>query len=506
MKFKSLLFASSLLTSSFIANAQEGKNADLKEVTNHLDMDGQFFMANNIEDDLSKIAALSTDYVKTARENGSEKFPADMDFNAILKDMGMDQLFAYGRSAKHAGDHWVSKMYMQNGGSTKGVFSMMGEKNTLYDVLTFAPSGADLVLEMNVDTRQLMAGMKNVPRCEKMNKFLNRKMPMGGTAEDMLKKFTAKVSVAVKLDDEVREVCPVYPEYNFPKLHGCMRMQGANQLWEQVGALAGWVLKIKKQEDGTLLMTPRRQKKGMNAVMVMDEKNDLLWVATSPEFLKECRSAEGAKISADAEFKAISGGITNGNMVAYISRQACLEIRQVKEAKYKKKGKQCVSNEMMKKIMDHLTESKNGYFAEIHKSQNGVNITLKAPCPLKEMMCGKGRCGRKGSSKGYGCEAGKSQSLELKTEEKKDVELELEQLKHKEKAKHLETPQAETKDKAETEKAPKIEPLEMIKPEPKKSSETSPKNEEGDTKKSSLKQARQAARKAARQAGEKSGK
>jgi hypothetical protein len=58
---------------------------------------------------------------------------------------------------------------------------------------------------------------------------------------------------------------------------------------------------------------------------------------------------------------------------------------------------------MIKKIMDHLTESKNGYYAEMRKSDKGINFVLKAPCPVKEIMCGK-RGYRKGGMKGKsGC-------------------------------------------------------------------------------------------------------
>jgi len=397
MKFKSLLLAGSMLVLPWSVQAQDGKNADLQEVTTHLDMDGQFFMANNIEGDLSKLAALGTDFVKTARANGKKKFPKDIDFNVVLKDMGLEQLFAYGRSAKHVGDHWVSKMYIQNGGSTKGVFSMVGEKNSTFDVLKFAPSGTDMIAEWNVDTRQLLAGMKSVPRCERMEEFLGRQLPLGDTIEDMLNKFTAKMSVAVKLDDNKREVCPLHPEYTFPELHGCVRMQGVNQIWDQVGNMAGFILKIEKQDDGTLLMTPRKKRK-KNVVMLLDAKNDLLWVSTSTKFLSECRGG-GAKLVADADFKTISDAISEGNSIAYISRQACLEIRQVKEAKYKKKGKKCLSDGMMTKVMDHLTESKNGYFAAMYKSDKGINVVLKAPCPVKEIMCGKGCCGKRGCKK-----------------------------------------------------------------------------------------------------------
>lgn len=412
MKLKSLLLSTLLVATPWVASAQEGKKADLKDVTKNLDMDGQFFMANNIEGDLGKLAALGSDYVQTARENGNQCFPEGMDFTVMLKDMGLDQLAAYGRSAKFAGDHWVSKMYVQNNGSKKGAFSLMGKSNTAYEVIQFAPSGSDLVMECSVDTRQFMSGMKSVPRCEKINKFLDRRLPSGGTMEEMLNAFTAKMSVAIRLDDEKREVCPVYPEYTFPKMHGCMRMEGANQIWNQVGKMAGFMLKIEKQDDGTLLMTPRKQKKGMNVVMLMDEKKDLLWVATSPEFLAECQSG-GAKLADDNDFKAISGGVKKGNALAYISRQACLEVRQVKEVKMKKKDKKCLSDAMMKRVMDHLTESENGYFAEIHKSKKGINYVLKAPCPVKEIICGKGRgCGRKkgcsGSKKSCskGCKKG----------------------------------------------------------------------------------------------------
>ena len=408
MKLKSLLLTTLLVAAPCAINAQDAKKADLKEVTAHLDMDGEFFMANNIEGDLGKLAALGSDYVATARANGKTCIPEGLDFTAIMQDMGLDDLVAYGRSAKHHGDHWVSKMYLQNGGSKKGIFSMMGE-NDVYEVIHFAPSGSDMVAEWNIDTKQLMSSIQNVPRCEKMEKFMGRHLPLGGTVEDMIKKFTAKVSLAVKLDDEIREVCPYHEEYTFPRLHGCVRMEGANQIWDQVGNLAGFVMKVEKQEDGTLLLTPHKQKKGMNAVMLMDQKNDTLWAATSPEFLTECRG-EGAKLVNDESFKLISDGVKSGNGLVYISQQACLEIRQVKEAKIAKKDKKKLSSEMMKKVMDHLTESKNGYFIETHQSDKGVNVVLKAPCPLKEMMCGK-RCGKKKGcfSCGKGCDKDKGQ-------------------------------------------------------------------------------------------------
>lgn len=402
MKLRPLLLSSLLTVTPWIASAQSSDKVDMKDVTNNLDMDGQFFMANNIEGDLGKIAALGTDFAQNAEKNGKSCLPEGMDFTALLKDFGMDELVAYGRSAKFEGDHWVSKMYLQNNGSKKGVFSMMGEESTTYQVINFAPAGTDMVMEWSVDTRQLMNCMKSVPKCEKMEKWMSRKMPAGGDMKDMLNAFKMKMSLAVKLDDKVREVCPVYPEYTFPKLHGCMRMEGANLMWKQIEGMAGFMMKVEKQADGTLLMTPHKQRKNMNVVMVMDTKNDLLWAATSPEFLAECRG-DGAKLAADADFKTISGGSTTGNALGYISRQACLEIRQVKETKFKKKEKKYLSDDMIKKIMDHLTESKNGYFAEMRKSEKGINFTLKAPCPVKEVICGKPGC-RRGYSKGKGCD------------------------------------------------------------------------------------------------------
>lgn len=400
MKIKPLLLTALLVATPNITSAQSADKVDMKDVTNNLDMDGQFFMANNIEGDLGKLAALGTDFAQNAEKNGKSCLPEDMDFTALLKDFGLDELVAYGRSAKFAGDHWVSKMYWQNNGSTKGIFSMMGEKNTDYQAINFAPSGTDMVMEWSVDTRQLMKSMKSVPKCERMEKFMSRKMTDGSTMEDMLNQFTMKMSLAVKLDDKVREVCPVYPEYTFPKLHGCMRMEGANLMWKQVGPMAGFMLKMEKQADGTMLMTPHKQKKNMNIVMILDAEKDLLWAATSPEFLAECRG-DGAKLVADPDFKAISDGSTTGKAMAYISRQTCLEIRQVKETKFKKKDKKYLSDDMIKKIMDHLTESKNGYYAEMRKGDKGVNFVLKAPCPVKEIMCGRGGYkGKHGYSKG----------------------------------------------------------------------------------------------------------
>jgi len=161
MKLKSLLLSTLLIATPWTVFAQSSKNVDMKDVTKNLDMDGQFFMANNIEGDLGKLAALGTDFAQNSAKNGKSCLPADMDFTAILEDFGMDELVAYGRSAKFEGDHWVSKMYLQNNGSKKGVFSMMGKKNSTYQVIDFAPSGTDMVMEWNIDTRELMNSMKS---------------------------------------------------------------------------------------------------------------------------------------------------------------------------------------------------------------------------------------------------------------------------------------------------------------------------------------------------------
>lgn len=402
MKINTLLLSSILAATPWLGSAQSSKKADLKDVTNNLDMDGQFFMANNIEGDLGKIANLMDDYAKTSQQNGKSCFPEGMDFRALLKDFGLDQVYAYGRSAKFAGDHWVSKMYVQNSGSTKGIFSIMGKESTDYVVHHYAPSGSDLVLEMNIDTRQLVSSLKSLPECEWMDNYMNRKMPAGGTTEDLLNQFKAKMSVAVWLDENERVECPIYPEYTFPRMHSCFRMEGAGLIWKQVGNMAGFMFKMEKLDDGTMLMTPKRKRKGREMIMVMDTENDLLWAASSLEFLAECRG-DGAKLVADADYKTISGGSTKGNMLAYISRQACLEIRQVKEVKLKKEGKKCLSDGMMKKVMDHLTESKNGYFAEILRSENGINYVLKAPCPIKEIICGKAGCKRDKAKCGKCC-------------------------------------------------------------------------------------------------------
>ncbi len=403
MKITLLFYSIFLPVITMMLSGQTAMKVDMKDVTDHIDMDGQFFMANNVEGDLEKLAALGTDFLKNARKHGKKRFPTGLDLKLILGDMGLNDLVSYGRSAKFAGDHWVSKLYLQNQGSNRGVFSMMGEKNTEYEVLKFAPSGADFVMEWQIDTRQLGAVMKHVPGCVRMEKAMKRNLTGGETVEDVLNMYKGKVSLAVKLDDKVREACPIYPEYTFPKLHGCLRLKGVTPIWKHLGAVAGFMMKMVRQEDGTLLMIPRKQPKKMNAAFVLDMKNDVLWAGTSIEFLNECRGRK-AGLSVDKGYKALSGGSRDGCGVVYISKQACMELRQVKEAKYKKRGKSCLSEEMRKRVLDHLTESENGYYAEVRKSEKGINVLLKAPCPVKEILCFK-RCGKRYGKKC--CSAGK---------------------------------------------------------------------------------------------------
>ena len=53
--------------------------ANLQKVTQKLDMDGAFFMASNVENDLSKIAKLGNDLLATARANGNQRMPKELD-------------------------------------------------------------------------------------------------------------------------------------------------------------------------------------------------------------------------------------------------------------------------------------------------------------------------------------------------------------------------------------------------------------------------------------------
>ena len=418
MKLKNLFLTAFAVITPIAATAQEAKNADLKKVASHLDMDGQFFMANNIEGDIAKIVDLGADWLQTAAKNGKEGIPKDLDLEKIFTTLGGDQVYAYGRSAKFAGDHWVNKMFVQTNGSNKGLLSLSGEKAQPFAASAFAPSGSDLALEMNMDARQLTSMMKlmeQMPKCpktERMMKGMSKKLPSGITMEEMLNQLNLRISAAVKLDDNKRVECPKFPEYTFPEMHSCMRVEGFNPIWKEVGPISKWVMNHEVQEDGTTLLTPKNMpKRGMmkdkKPVILIDEKNNLMWAASSIEFLTECRS-DGAKLKDDTAFKAISGGLTEGNGLAYISKQTCMEIRQVKEAKYKKMDKKMLSDDRIKMIMDHLTESKNGYFAAMTKSADGIHMVLKAPCPIKEICGGKGRRGcRSKCSRGRGKGCGK---------------------------------------------------------------------------------------------------
>lgn len=401
--------------SPMAAHAQAPEKADLKQVTENLDMDGHYFMANSIQGDLGKIANLINDWAKTS----GKKMPESFDAEKMLKEMGLDQVTAYGRSAKYVEDHWVSKMYIQTGGSSKGLLSLCGEKNQAFAVPQFAPTGTDLAVEMNMDLRQvskMMKLMQDMPKCrrtERMMEKMSKELTTGITVEEMLNQLNMKMSIAVKLDDEKRVVCPKHPEYTFPEMHSCARLYGANIAWQQIQPMAGMFMKADKQDDGTMLMTLRNMPKhgfmkDKKPVLLIDEAKNQIWIASSVEFLNECRG-DGAKLKDDASFKAITGGATNGNMLAYISKQTCMELRQVKEAKYKKSEKKKVSADMFKKILDHVTESKHGYVLMAQKGDAGALITLKAPCPLKDIMCAGKRCGKKygkrGCSRG-GCKKG----------------------------------------------------------------------------------------------------
>lgn len=395
--------------------------ANLQKVTQKLDMDGAFFMASNVENDLSKIAKLGNDLLATARANGNQRIPKELDLTKVLTILGADQIVAYGRSAKFNQDHWTNKMYLQTGGSNKGLLSYFGEKAKPFGVTQFAPEGTDMALDLQLDYRQAVAITKALSaevKCEhmeKMAKWPEKAITQNSTWGDVANQLQLQLSLAVKLDDTKRETCPIHKEYTFPKLHVCSRIKGINPIWKQFQPMSGFMFKIERLDDGTRLMTPLRMPKKMQdkeIILHMDEKNDVLWIANSKAFLQECQ-AKGKKLGQDPAFNAIAAGNgRNGNGLAYISHQACLEIRQVKETKRAKREKKYFSDEYFKFMLDHVTESKNGYFASMAKTNDGIQLILQAPCPIKEVIAGGHGMGRKGcgSSKGCGCNKGKAKA------------------------------------------------------------------------------------------------
>ena len=273
-----------------------------------------------------KMAKMITDEAKKKGE--------DINGKAILDALGLDTVTSYAMSSEKDGTEWKNLTFIHNGGSDKGLFSIIGKKGAEFSAPSMCPAGSDLVLQMDLDLRTVENLIRNIMKAgnapvEDQKDFedaMKEEMPqLGMNASAMLGKLNVRVNMAIDLDDKVKLALPMVGEMDKPRI--VIRLDGINWIWDKMGddmiAETGMPLQ-KKEVDGviTYSLPPQMaaQFMGYLPVFTVDKNKDQIWISSSPEFLSRSMSGEETLANSIAYKGTMKGLSENGNAIAYMSK------------------------------------------------------------------------------------------------------------------------------------------------------------------------------------------
>ena len=131
--------------------------ARFQAVTGHLDPGGPVYAYLSIDQDLSVIAEFVKSYMDDLRPLVRDV--PEINIPEILRVTGLDAVSALGVSSVRSGDGFRNKTYIHTPNDRRGLLLLLGEKPRSFESLKLAPSGADFVLEQDLNLKTFYDSM-----------------------------------------------------------------------------------------------------------------------------------------------------------------------------------------------------------------------------------------------------------------------------------------------------------------------------------------------------------
>lgn len=377
------------------AIAQEVHPA-LQKTATKIDTSAEYISMVKLNGDITVLTEYLELIIDTARKNG-ESIPAGINAKELFRILGLDSLKAAGSSAKKMDNAWINHSYLENGGNSKGIFSILGGMNQDYTVTQMCPAGTDLALQFQLDLRQLapmLIELANISGKENMSERMDKNIPeLNMSPAQLLSKLNVTVNMALDINtaENVRNN-PMAPLIDSGVI---LRIDGLNWLWDMVGnqIIEGIDTSFEKTEveGNTVFTMSAEMKKGMmgySPQLIIDDAKDHIWISSKPEFFAKCNSGEN-NLGSSPEFKATMGQLPNsGNSLMYLSKGMLLTLQsQYNFASENgmfgeefKKGKQIVD-----RLMVDITESDKGWAVALSKDNDGVHLASRGPFGLQHI-------------------------------------------------------------------------------------------------------------------------
>jgi len=371
----------------------------LEKVAAKVDTDGDFLQLNKFDGDLATLKEYGELLLDIARAENSE-IPAAFNLLKMFDLLGLDDMKASASSSKKVDGSWNNRAYLWTGGSQKGILSLYGKANEKYEVATFAPESADIVLQLRLNLSQMNKVITEMGDAMGQGDMMRKEFgkpqeEIGGmTPFQLIEKLNFRVNIAIDIDRKNRLVME---GADAPGAELVARIDNVAWAWdifgEQLIKDSGmpWDKKLEGQVTTyTLSEEAAKELMGYRPVICIDKAKNYIWIASKPTVLAAARG-DGPKLKDGAAFKKTMATLPqNGNSLAYVSKDLLDEL----VSQYKMAGKNGLlvdpQFEMAKPLVDKLiadlTGGESGMAAVISVDEQGINSVLRAPFPLKNYL------------------------------------------------------------------------------------------------------------------------
>ena len=371
------------------AHAEVKFSERLTRIAEHLGDGGVHFSVTDTKGDLQDVGKL-IDRVIGIIPAG--EIPPGLRVEALMGDLGLYSLQGRGTSSHQIEGAWQNRSFVLTDGKHEGLLSLLGDESKAPASSSFAPAGADLVLETSLNLREVERTAKKISKAfgrraedEVLEGFKEEVLDLGINIADLFADFTVRGTMVLWLDEE--KTFELKPGMNLPVPHFAARLENAGMIWKLLES------ELKEdsnvlEKDGVITLTPEdgAEETPFGPVLpqvVWDSNTKELFMSLTAEDLVLCRG-NGARVTTSMSYqKATEGFPEKLSSLAYISSDVFRLVELLtKEFRTEAPPEgQAIITELLPYL--EMLGAEGGYAAGMSVEKDGFLAVANLPFPVK---------------------------------------------------------------------------------------------------------------------------
>lgn len=361
----------------------------LTKIADHLGEGGVHFSVTDAQEDLRDLARIGDKVISQIPDAG---IPPSLRLERLFEDLGLFGYLGRGSSSHQIGNLWHNRSFRLTDGKHGGVFSLFGDPVAESVGSTFAPAGADLVMETSLDLRQVEKTVKKIAEAfgqeaeaEVTNGFSEEIAEIGISLADLFTDFKVHGTIAFWMDEE--NTFEVEEGVELPIPHLAARLDNAGVIWKLLQPQMEGNSRM-EEKDGEIIMTPPEGALPtpfgeVLPTIVYNPKTKQLFMALSAEDLEACRG-KGPKLGTTQAYqfatvrfpkKVNSQVYLSGDVFRLVEKLANQFVEQAPPE----------AQDIIKGLLPYLSDlgAEGGYAAAVAVEEDGILSVANTPFPVK---------------------------------------------------------------------------------------------------------------------------